>query len=80
MKRIPVSYTHLDGNLVVHKAENVQVQIHVTLNLDDIFFAHLIAGSIFNNGHLTVQLVQFQIFVNIHALSGADMVLSLIHI
>ena len=49
---------NVDRNVVVNESQNIQIQFHRPLDLYNIFFAHFIAGRIFNNSNLAVQLFQ----------------------
>lgn len=65
----------IDGDIVINETENVQVhKINGALDLHDIFFAHLAALRIFDNGNAAVQLVQMEIFINVHTPSCLDVI------
>lgn len=66
---------HIDGDVMVDKGQYIQIQcVDVTLHFQDIFFAHLIASGVLDDGYRTVQLVQFQVVVDGQTLSGFYMV------
>ena len=69
-----VIFYYVDRNVIVDEAEEVEIQRFVGLDLDDILLAHLVAGSIFNDSDLTVELIEFQVPVDIHTLTGLDVV------
>ena len=57
-------FDHVHGNIVVDKAQNIQIQhINGTFHFDDIFFAHFIAAGIFDDSYAAVQFIQFQMCI-----------------
>lgn len=65
----------VDRNVVVDEAEGVQIDfIDGTFDLDDIFLAHLVAAGVFDDGDATVEFIQIQIVIDLHASAGLDMV------
>ena len=66
---------NIDRDIVVNIPQNIQIQhVDIALHLYDILFLHLVAAGIFYDGDRTVQLIQLQVSVNLHALAGLDMV------
>ena len=65
---------NVNRHMAPDETENIKIQIHFTLNFDDVFFTHFAACGIFYDGNLAVQFIQFQIIVNFHASSGFDMI------
>ena len=62
-------------NIVIDKAQHIQINvINGALNFHNVLDSHLGAAGIFDNRHRTVQLVKVQVFVNLHALAGLDMI------
>ena len=60
---------------MVDEAQHIQIDIvDGALDLHDILDSHLGAAGVLDDRHGAVQLVQVQIFVNLHALSGLDMI------
>ena len=65
----------VDRDVAVDLAQYIQIHhVEIAFDLQNILASHLVASGIFDDGHLTVQLVQLQVFVNIHALSCLNMV------
>ena len=64
----------INGNAGVNIAENIEVNIIVGVDLNDILFAELAGHYIFDDGDGAVQLVKLKEIVNLHTLSGLDMV------
>ncbi len=64
----------VDGDLRGDEPQGVHVEVDDLAHLDDIFFAELSAGRVFDDGHLTLELVELQIVVEFHAAAGGDMV------
>ena len=65
----------VDSDIVIDKAQDVEINgVDRTFYFDNVFAAHFIAAGIFNDGHTAVHLVQFQIVVDGHSLSGLDVV------
>lgn len=62
------------GNIGVYIAQNVHVDLNLRVNLDDVLLAHLVAGGVLDDGNGAVQLVQLQEPIQLHALSGGDVV------
>ena len=68
-------FDDVDGDIVVDKTKDIKIQhVNRTFYFDDIFFAHFVAAGIFDDGNTAVQLIQFQIMVDGHALSCFDVV------
>lgn len=65
---------HIDRDLLADKTEHIKINRNIGLNLDDVLLAHLAACGIFDDGHLAIQLIQLEVIVNIHALSGRNMI------
>ena len=62
-------------DIVIDKSKDVQIhKVDRTLDLDDVFPAHLAALCVLYDSNTAVKLVQVEIFVNIHALSCLDVV------
>ena len=60
---------------MVDEAQHIHVDvINRTLDFHQILLAHLAAAGVLDDGHGTVQLVQVQIFVNLHALARLDVI------
>ena len=60
---------------MIDKAQHIQINvINGALNFHNVLDSHLGAAGIFDNRHRTVQLVKVQVFVNLHALAGLDVV------
>ena len=65
----------IDRDIVIDESENIQIhEVDRALDLNDIFLAHLIAPGILDDGDTAVQLVEVQVFIDIHASSRLDMV------
>lgn len=64
----------IDSDVAIEKAQDVEVDIQQAFYFDDIFFAHGVAFCIFDNGNATIEFVQLQVFVNIHAAAGFDVI------
>ena len=70
-----VIFDNIDGDIVVDESQRIQVNfINRALDLNDIFFTHLITLCIFDDGNGTVEFVESQVFIDFHALAGFDMV------
>ena len=68
-------FDDVDGDIVVDKTKDIKIQhVNRTIYFNDIFFAHFVAAGIFDDGYTAVQLIQFQIMVDGHALSCFDVV------
>ena len=48
----------IDGDVRVHVAQNIQIQIDHAFDLDDVFVAMLVRASVANQGDTAIQLVQ----------------------
>ena len=65
----------IDRDVVINESENIQIhEVDRALNLDNIFPAHFIALCVLDDGDAAVQLVQMQIFVNVHTPACLNMV------
>lgn len=64
----------IDGDVGVNVAQHVQIDLHGGVDLDDVLLAHPPAADVLDDGHRAVQLVQMQVFVDVHALAGLDVV------
>jgi hypothetical protein len=64
----------VDGDFVVDIAQHVHVHFQGGVNFDDVLFPHPAGADVFDNGHGAVQPVQVEVLVNVHALSGLDVV------
>ena len=63
------------GDVVIDETEDVQIKVfNRAFYFDDIFFSHFVAAGVFDDGNTAVQLIQFQIMVDGHALSCFDVV------
>ena len=68
-------FNNVDRDIVIDESEDVKIhEINGAFDLDDIFFAHLVALCVLDDRHTAVQFVKVQIFVDIHALSGLDVI------
>ena len=66
---------NIDGDIGVDEGNDIQIdRVRICLDLEDIFLAHSIAAGVFDDGNSAVQLVEFQIMVDQHALACLDMV------
>jgi len=62
-------------DVVIDETKYVQIDlIDGALDLDNVFFAHLVAAGVLDDGYTAVEFVQTQIFVNFHAFAGFDMI------
>ena len=64
----------VDGDFVVDIAQHVHVHVHGGVDFDDVLFPHPAAADVFDDGHGAVQLVQVEVFVDVHALARLDVV------
>ena len=68
-------FNDIDRNIVVDKAEHIEVEVvDRTLDFDDIFSAHFIGLRIFDDRDGAVQLIQSQIVIDRHGLAGLDVI------
>ena len=69
------AFDNVDGDVRIDESDDIQINaVGVCLDLENIFFAHGVAAGIFDDGNSAVQLVEFQIMVDQHALACLDMV------
>ncbi len=60
---------------MVDKAQDIKIhEIDRAFDLHYIFFSHLAAFGIFDDRNAAVQCIKVQIFINIHAPSGLNVV------
>ena len=65
----------VDGNVMIDDRKDIQIQeIDVAFNLQDILFPHFVAAGVFDDGNTAVQLIQMKILINLHTLSGFNMI------
>lgn len=65
----------IDGDVVIDEAQSVQIDgVDGTLDLDDIFLAHLVAPGVFDDGHAAVEFIQIQILIDLHASACFNMI------
>ena len=64
----------VDGHVRVDVAQHVQVHADVVVDFDDVLAPHEGGLHILDNGHGALQLVQVQVFVNVHATARVDVV------
>ncbi len=68
-------FDNVDRDVVIDKSEYVEIhEINGTFDLDDILSSHFVALSVLDDRHAAVQFIKVQIFVDIHTLSGLDVV------
>ena len=68
-------FDDVHSDVVVDETKDIQIQVFDgTLYFDDVFFTHFVAAGILDDGNGTIQLIQLQIMINGHGLSGFDMV------
>ena len=66
---------YIDRDIVVDKAKDIKIhKINGAFDLHDILLTHLAALGVFDDRHAAVQLVQMEVFIDIHAPSGLYMV------
>ena len=70
-----VVFDDVDRDIMINEPQRFQVNgVDGTFDLDDVFFSHLVAAGIFNNGNAAVELVQVQVLIDLHAPAGLNMV------
>ena len=65
---------NIDGNAVIQNPQHIQINVKITFNLNDVLFAHFIAFGILDDRHRAVQLLQIQIFIDLHGTAGLDVI------
>jgi hypothetical protein len=66
---------NINRDIMVDESQDIQVNLlETSLDLDDILSAHFIAAGIFDDSHLTVDLIQSQMTVNLHGFACLDMI------
>lgn len=64
----------VDRRVRIDKAEHIEADLHVGVDLDDVLAPQLPAGRVFDDSHRAVERVQPQQAVQLHRAAGADMV------
>lgn len=68
-------FNNVDRNIVINESEDVEIhEINGAFDLDDVFFSHFVALCILDDRHTAVKFVEVQIFVDIHTLSGLNVI------
>ena len=68
-------FNDVDCDVVINKAEDIKIhKVNGAFDFDNIFFAHFAAPRVFDDSYAAVQLIQMKIFIDVHALSGLDVV------
>jgi hypothetical protein len=63
------------GNVMINESQNVKVQgIDIAFHFQNIFFAHLAASGILDDGNGTVEFIKAEVMIDGHALAGLNMI------
>src|SRR5699024_1016817 len=64
----------VDVDIAVHISDDIPVQVQVPVDLDDVLPAQLGADHVFQDGHGAVQIHKAQDLVELHGLTGGNVV------
>ena len=65
----------VDCDLIIDETDHIEIDlIQTAFDLNDIFLPHQLAGSILDDSYLIVDIAEMEISVQIHGLSGRDMI------
>lgn len=72
--RTSAVFYDIDRYVGVDISQCIQIQIQFCIDFDDVFFAHFLAGCIFDQGNGGVQMIQIQEMIQIHPSACCDVV------
>lgn len=64
----------IDGDMRIDVAEQVEIEVDNLADFENIFLAQLAGAGVFDDGDLAIQLVELQIFVNLHGFACGNVV------